>query len=81
MTDTPMSPTEFEAALRAKGAYYHIHHPFHQAMYAGRSTREQIQGWVANRFYYQVNIPLKDAAILANCPDRDVRRELSLIHI
>ena len=75
MTDQPMTPAEFEQALRAKGAYYHIHHPFHQAMYAGRATREQIQGWVANRFYYQLNIPLKDAAILANCPDRDVRRE------
>ncbi|EJM06687.1 pyrroloquinoline quinone (coenzyme PQQ) biosynthesis protein C [Pseudomonas sp. GM16] len=75
MTDTPMSPTEFEAALRAKGAYYHIHHPYHVAMYQGRATREQIQGWVANRFYYQVNIPLKDAAILANCPDREIRRE------
>ena len=75
MTDTPMSPAEFEAALRAKGAYYHIHHPYHVAMYEGRATREQIQGWVANRFYYQVNIPLKDAAILANCPDREIRRE------
>jgi pyrroloquinoline-quinone synthase len=68
-----MSPAEFEAALRAKGAYYHIHHPYHVAMYEGRATREQIQGWVANRFYYQVNIPLKDAAILANCPDREIR--------
>ena len=29
---------------------------------------------MANRFYYQENIPRKDAAILANCPDRDVRR-------
>ncbi len=75
MTDTAMSPTEFEAALRAKGAYYHIYHPYHVAMYEGRATREQIQGWVANRFYYQVNIPLKDAAILANCPDREIRRE------
>src|SRR5690606_5713134 len=54
---------------------YHIHHPFHRAMYEGRATREQIQGWVANRFYYQVNIPMKDAAILANCPDRETRRE------
>ena len=72
---TPMSPAEFEQALRAKGAYYHIHHPYHVAMYQGRATREQIQGWVANRFYYQVNIPMKDAAILANCPDREVRRE------
>ena len=23
-----MSPSEFEQALRAKGAYYHIHHPY-----------------------------------------------------
>ncbi|MBP5090750.1 pyrroloquinoline quinone biosynthesis protein C, partial [Pseudomonas chlororaphis] len=29
MTDTAMSPAEFEQALRAKGAYYHIHHPYH----------------------------------------------------
>ncbi|MFC0668084.1 pyrroloquinoline-quinone synthase PqqC [Azotobacter chroococcum] len=75
MTEPAMNPAEFEQALRAKGAYYHIHHPFQVAMYEGRSTREQIRGWVANRFYYQVNIPLKDAAILANCPDREVRRE------
>ena len=75
MSQTAMTPAEFEQALRAKGALYHIHHPFHRAMYEGRATREQIQGWVANRFYYQVNIPLKDAAILANCPDRETRRE------
>ena len=41
---------------------------------SGKASREQIQGWVANRFYYQISIPLKDAAILANCPDRAVRR-------
>ena len=29
---------------------------------------------MANRFYYQENIPRKDAAILANCPDHEVRR-------
>jgi pyrroloquinoline-quinone synthase len=33
-----------------------------------------VRGWVANRFYYQINIPRKDAAILANCPDREQRR-------
>jgi pyrroloquinoline-quinone synthase len=33
-----------------------------------------VRGWVANRFYYQRNIPIKDAAILANCPVREVRR-------
>jgi pyrroloquinoline-quinone synthase len=40
----------------------------------GLATRQQIRGWVANRFYYQINIPVKDAAILANCDERTVRR-------
>lgn len=75
MSQPAMTPEQFEHALRAKGAYYHIHHPYHIAMHEGRATREQIQGWVANRFYYQLNIPMKDAAIMANCRDRDVRRE------
>jgi pyrroloquinoline-quinone synthase len=43
-------------------------------MNEGVLSRRQIQGWVANRFYYQENIPRKDAAIMANCPDREVRR-------
>src|SRR4051812_50027811 len=44
-------------------------------MDAGELSREELQRWVANRFYYQRCIPLKDAAILANCPDVEVRRE------
>ena len=68
------SKQEFEQQLRAKGALYHIHHPFHVAMNTGKCTQKQIQGWVANRYYYQINIPIKDAAILANCDDVSVRR-------
>jgi pyrroloquinoline-quinone synthase len=44
-------------------------------MNAGNLTPEQLRGWAANRFYYQRSIPLKDAAILSNCPLRDVRRQ------
>jgi pyrroloquinoline-quinone synthase len=69
-----LSREEFEAQLRALGRRYHIHHPFNVLMNSGGATPAQIRGWVANRFYYQVNIPIKDAAILANCPDRAVRR-------
>ena len=69
------SREEFEQKLREKGKFYHIYHPFHVAMNGGESSREQIHGWVANRFYYQVTIPIKDAAIMANCTERDVRRE------
>ena len=65
----------FERELRAKGSGYHIHHPFNRMLNEGRANPAQIRGWVANRFYYQVNIPLKDAAVLTNCPDREVRRE------
>lgn len=75
MSDQPWSREEFEARLRAKGALYHIHHPLHIAMNSGQSSAEQIRGWVANRFYYQTTIPIKDAAILANCDDRDTRRQ------
>ena len=72
---TAWTKKDFEQKLRDKGKYYHIHHPFHVAMNRGNCSREQIQGWVANRFYYQVTIPNKDAAIMSNCTDRDVRRE------
>jgi pyrroloquinoline-quinone synthase len=65
---------EFERQLREKGRGYHIHHPFNVMLNTGKADREQIRGWVANRFYYQINIPRKDAAILANCEDRAVRR-------
>jgi pyrroloquinoline-quinone synthase len=71
---TAWTRVEFEEQLRARGRSYHIHHPFNRMLNEGRATPEQVRGWVANRFYYQLAIPIKDAAILANCPDREVRR-------
>lgn len=70
----PWSRTEFEAQLRAKGQGYHIHHPFNIKLNSGQCSQEQVRGWVMNRFYYQWIIPLKDAAILSNCQDRETRR-------
>src|SRR5436309_12610413 len=65
----------FVEKLHAIGARaYHDKHPFHVAMNEGRLAPKELRGWVANRFYYQRNIPVKDAAILANCPVREVRR-------
>jgi pyrroloquinoline-quinone synthase len=71
----PWTADELVEHLRAQGSRYHNLHPFHVRMDAGELTREELQRWVANRFYYQRCIPLKDAAILSNCPDIDVRRE------
>jgi pyrroloquinoline-quinone synthase len=75
MTSELWDPETFVDKLREIGVRgYHDKHPFHTIMNEGRLAPEALRGWVANRFYYQRNIPIKDAAILANCPVRDVRR-------
>jgi pyrroloquinoline-quinone synthase len=71
---TPWPREEFAARLRSKERFYHIHHPFHKAMNHDGISPEAVRGWVANRFYYQQAIPLKDAAVLANCRDGNARR-------
>lgn len=70
-----MAHEEFVAALRmvGAGAYHHLH-PFHQRMNRGELSPQAIRTWVKNRYYYQQMIPRKDAAILSNCPVREVRR-------
>src|SRR2546428_13951861 len=69
-----LSPDDLAAALRAFSGSYYASHPFHHLMHEGRLTKRQLQGWVANRLAYQRAIPRKDAAILSNCPEPDVRR-------
>src|SRR5258708_19431673 len=66
---------EFLERLQEVGgrAYHHLH-PFHVRMNEGGLEREWVGLWVAKRFYYQRCIPMKDAAILSNCPLREVRR-------
>ena len=68
--DVRRLPSDFEARLRAIGAErYHHRHPFNLRMHAGTLTRDGAASWVANRYYYQTRIPLKDE------PDpREVRR-------
>lgn len=71
----PWTPDEFTERLRDVGVrHYHDKHPFHRLMNEGRLEREQLRMWVANRYYYQKNIPIKDATLLARCPLREVRR-------
>jgi pyrroloquinoline-quinone synthase len=75
MTEGLSDRETFVEKLRAVGGCaYHDKHPFHVAMNEGLLSPEALRGWVANRFYYQKNIPRKDAAILSNCPVLEVRR-------
>ncbi len=65
----------FVARLRDVGARrYHDKHPFHRRMHAGSLSRDELRMWAANRYYYQKSIPIKDAAILSNLPNREYRR-------
>ena len=53
---------------------YQDKHPLMLMLYSGKLTPKQLRAWIINRFYLQKNIPLKDAAILSNCPETEVRR-------
>jgi pyrroloquinoline-quinone synthase len=65
-----------EAALRRIGAErYHILHPFHRLLHGGRLGKGQVQAWALNRYCYQSRIPMKDAALISRCEDRELRRE------
>lgn len=71
----PLAPEAFVARLRDVGARkYHDKHPFHAKMNSGQLTRDQLRVWALNRFYYQRNIPAKDAALLSLMPDPHERR-------
>jgi pyrroloquinoline-quinone synthase len=76
MTGAAWTIDEFLKRLNDVGArsYHHLH-PFNIRMNEGSLDRESIQRWSVNRFYYQSCIPIKDAAILSNCPVREVRQK------
>ena len=71
----PWSRAEFIARLQEEGAQrYHDHHAFHVRMHAGELSREELQRWVLNRFYYQTRIPIKDAIIVSKLDSPAWRR-------
>jgi pyrroloquinoline-quinone synthase len=71
-----LSPAELEAALHAIGAErYHNLHPFHRKLHGGELSRGQVQAWALNRYYYQSQIPAKDATLIARLPTAELRRE------
>jgi pyrroloquinoline-quinone synthase len=75
MTADLLTPDELERALRGIGAErYHNRHPFHKLLHGGKLDRGQVQAWALNRFYYQRQIPIKDAAIIARLDDAGLRR-------
>jgi pyrroloquinoline-quinone synthase len=75
MARTASSPAQLLERLKREGAQrYHAQHPFHLRMHEGTLSQPELQSWVANRFYYQTRIPIKDALILAKSEDPAFRR-------
>lgn len=73
---TILTPDELEAALRRIGAErYHNLHPFHRLLHSGALDQGQVRAWALNRYYYQAQIPAKDASLLARLPTAELRRE------
>jgi coenzyme PQQ biosynthesis protein C len=73
--DRLLTVEELRARLRAVGEQrYHHQHPFHLLMHEGKLTKGQLQAWVLNRYYYQSQIPIKDAIILSRSDDPSFRR-------
>ncbi|HEY9786434.1 MAG TPA: pyrroloquinoline-quinone synthase PqqC [Candidatus Obscuribacterales bacterium] len=70
-----MSREEFIERLQKLGEEkYHNRHPFHVRMHEGKLSRAEMQMWILNRFYYQQNLPIKDAIIVSKLPTREGRR-------
>lgn len=71
----PLPRNEFLRLLREKlSEKNQDKHPLMLMLYQGKLNPKQVRAWIVNRFYLQKNIPLKDAAILSNCPESEVRR-------
>jgi len=73
---TLLTPDQLEGRLRQIGAErYHNRHPFHRKLHDGLLTKQQVQAWALNLYYYQAKIPAKDATLLARLPTAELRRE------
>ena len=72
---TPMTDKEFEQKLRNIGKErYHDNCKFHHLLHSGMLNKGQVQAWALNRYYYQINISIKDSALMSRIKEPNLRR-------
>jgi pyrroloquinoline-quinone synthase len=49
-------------------------HPWETLFREGHCTKQQLQGWAKERYYFTRQVPIKEYSILYNCPYPEVRR-------
>lgn len=65
----------FLEELKQIGAQkYHDKHPFHRRLHEGKLSADEVRLWIKNRFYYQLQIPIKDAVVMSKLESREDRR-------
>ena len=70
-----LTKEEFESRLRHIGKYrYHDNCRFHHLLHSGKLNKGQVQAWAINRYYYQINISIKDSALMSRIKDPSLRR-------
>ena len=71
----PMTHSEFEQKLRSIGKErYHDNCKFHHLLHNGMLNKGQVQAWALNRYYYQINISIKDSALMSRIKNPELRR-------
>ena len=71
-----LTRAEFEAELRKIGRErYHDNCRFHHLLHNGILNKGQVQAWAINRYYYQINISIKDSALMSRIKDPELRRK------
>ncbi len=74
--DRKLGPDEFIQTFFEANRQDHQRppHPWEAMFREGKCTREQLQGWGKERYYFTKQVPIKEYSILYNCPHVDVRR-------
>jgi pyrroloquinoline-quinone synthase len=71
-----LNPDEFIEKFFAANRQDHQRpaHPWEELFRNGRCSKEQLQGWAKERYYFTKQVPIKEYSILYNCPHPEVRR-------
>jgi pyrroloquinoline-quinone synthase len=74
--DHKLTPDEFIEIFFAvnKNDHQRQPHPWETLFREGKCTKEQLQGWAKERYYFTKQVPIKEYSILYNCPYPELRR-------
>jgi pyrroloquinoline-quinone synthase len=72
-----LGPDEYQVTfLKAKSQYMADHPiPWDTHFRAGKCTKPELQGMAKDFYYWKLQVPIKDYAVLYGCPDIEIRRK------